>query len=291
MSQRIIPSSELIINEDNSVFHLHLRPEHLRDKIIVCGDRERVDMIAKNFDTIDYNICNREYHSIAGTYKGKRILALSHGIGPGTIDIMMPELDALANIDFALRSERAEHRTLEIVRVGTSGGLQPYVPLGSFVMSTKSIGFDGILNFYADRNKVADLEFEKAFTEYVKWNPLCARPYVVDSDPDLIKRIGGDDMIHGNTIASVGFYGPQGREVRLALAAPELNDRIESFEFNGRKITNYEMESAPLQGLATLLGHKALTVCCIAAQRVALEANTNYKDSMSDLIRTVLDRI
>ena len=291
MASEIIPASELIINDDNTAFHLHLSPDQLRDKVVICGDPGRVNMIAQNFDSIDFENTNRGYHSVAGTYKGKQILALSHGVGVGNIDIVVTELDALANVDFKLRSVRATHRSLDIVRIGTSGALQPDLSIGTPVMAVKSIGFDGVLNFYADRDKVADLGFEKAFTDFVHWHPTWPAPCVVDAHPDLVKRIGGDDFVHGTTICSVGFYGPQGRKVRLALAHPELNELMEKFEYNGYRITNYEMESAPLQGLATLLGHKALTVCSIVAQRAKLEVNTNYKDGMASLITAVLDRI
>ena len=291
MEKRVIPDSELIFNTDGSVFHLHLRPEQLADKIVVCGDPGRVNLIASHFDTIDFDVASREYHSIRGTYKGKQILCLSHGVGCGNIDIVMTELDALANVDFATRQVKDEHRTLSVVRIGTSGGLQPYVPVGSYVTSSKSIGFDGVLNFYAGRNDVSDLEFEKEFCESVDWNPLWPKPYVVDADKELCERIGQNDMVHGYTICASGFYGPQGREVRLKLADPNLNQKIEAFEYAGGKITNYEMESAVLQGMAKLMGHKALTVCCIVANRVATDVNPNYKTAIDDLIKVVLDRI
>ncbi len=218
-------------------------------------------------------------------------MALSHGIGPDNIDIVMTELDGLANIDFATRTPRAEHRTLNIVRIGTSGGLQPYVPVGTSVIAAKAIGFDGVVNYYADRNKVADLDFEKKFCEFVKWNELFAKPYVVDADPWLVEKIGRDDMVRGYTISAVGFYGPQGRQVRLELAEPQLNSRIEKFEYNGGHITNYEMESSALQGLAAMLGHRAMTVCSIIANRVATDVNPNYKTAVEDLVKTVLDRL
>ncbi len=288
--KRIIADSELIINSDGSAFHIHLRPEHITDNIIICGDPGRVTMIASHFDTRDLEIQSREFHTIRGTYKGKDIMALSHGIGGDNIDIVMNELDALANIDYNTREIKDTHRTLSIVRVGTCGGLQPYVPIGTPIMATKGIGFDGVLNFYAGRNEICDLEFEKQFCDFVNWNPLFAEPYVVDADPELVERIGGKDFFHGYTIAANGFYGPQGRQLRLALAEPELNSRIEKFEYAGRNITNYEMECAALQGLAKLMGHKALTVCSVIANRVATKMNTNYKNAVEDMIETVLDR-
>ncbi len=288
---RIIPPSELIINPDGSVFHLHLRPEQLTDRIILVGDPSRVDMVASFFDKKTFEVSSREFHTIGGTYKGKPVMCLSHGIGPDNIDIVVTELDALANVDFATREVRPEPRSLTMVRIGTSGALQPELTIGTPVIAEKAIGFDGVLNYYAGRNSVADLDFEHALCNHTGWNPLWAKPYVVDADKELVDRIGGDDMVRGNTISAVGFYGPQGREVRLHLANPDLNSRIEAFEFKGRKITNYEMESAPLQGLGRLMGHKAMTVCSIIANRYNNTANPLYKDAIRDLVRTVLDRI
>ena len=288
---RVIPASELIINDDGSAFHIHLRPDQLRDNIILVGDPGRVDMVASYFDKIDYDVHSREFHSIAGTYKGKELMCISHGIGPDNIEIVVTELDALANVDFKTREVKPEHRTLRMVRVGTSGSLQEDLRIGDFVMAEKGMGFDGILNFYADRDRVCDLDFEREFCEHVNWDPSWAAPYTVDADPGLIDEIGRDDMRRGYTIAAVGFYAPQGRMVRLKLADPELNKKIESFRYKGRPITNFEMESACLQGMAKMLGHKAMTVCCIIAERRATTANTDYKPHVRRLIETVLDRI
>ncbi|MDE7462823.1 MAG: nucleoside phosphorylase [Muribaculaceae bacterium] len=288
---RIIPASELIINGDGSVFHIHLRPDQLRDNIILVGDPGRVDMVASYFDEIDYDITSREFHAIAGKYRGKEILCISHGIGPDNIEIVVTELDALANVDFETRKVRPEHRTLNMVRIGTSGSLQEDIHIGDFVMATKGTGFDGILNFYADRDKVCDLEFEKEFMAHTDWNSTWAAPYTVNADEELIEKIGKNDMIHGYTIAAVGFYAPQGRMVRVPLADPNLNEKIESFRFRGKPVTNFEMESACLQGLAKLLGHRALTVCCIIAERRLTKANTDYKPAVKRLVETVLERI
>ena len=288
---RISPESELIINPDGSVFHLHLRPDQLTDRVILVGDPARVDMVASFFDTKTFEVSSREFHTIGGTYNGKPIMCLSHGIGPDNIDIVINELDALANIDFSNREVRDNKRVLTLVRIGTSGALQPELSLGTPVIAEKSIGFDGVLNYYAGRNEVADLDFEHALCHHTDWNPLWAKPYVVDADSELVERIGRDDMVRGNTISAVGFYGPQGRELRLPLANPDLNRRIEEFEHKGRKITNYEMESAPLQGLGKLMGHKAMTVCSIIANRFNTVANPNYKSGIRDLVATVLDRI
>ncbi|MDO5395496.1 MAG: nucleoside phosphorylase [Bacteroidales bacterium] len=288
---RIIPPSEFIINPDGSAFHIHLLPEQLTDRIILCGDPARVNVVASHFDEQTFEVSSREFHTIGGVYKGKPIMCISHGIGPDNIDIVITELDALANVDFKTREVKPEHRTLTMVRIGTSGALQPELSIGTPVIAEKSIGFDGVLNYYAGRDEVADLDFEKAFCEHTAWNRLWAKPYVVDADPELVARIGGDDMVRGNTISAVGFYGPQGRYVRLPLASPGLNESIEKFDFNGRRITNYEMESAPLQGLGKLMGHKAMTVCSIIANRFTNDANPNYKGGIAQLITTVLDRI
>ncbi len=289
--KKIIPPSELIINSDGSVFHLHLKPEQLTDRIILVGDPARVNMVAEFFDTRTFEVSSREFHTIGGTYKGKPIMCLSHGIGPDNIDIVITELDALANVDFTTREVKDKKRVLTMVRIGTSGALQPELILGTPVIAERSIGFDGVLNYYAGRNSVADLEFEKALCEHTDWNPLWAAPYVVPADPELVEQIGRDDMVRGNTISAVGFYGPQGREVRMPLANPNLNRTIEEFEYHGRRVTNYEMESAPLQGLGKLMGHRCMTVCSIIANRFTEVSNPNYKNGIRDLIETVLERI
>ena len=289
--KKIIPPSELIINPDGSVFHLHLRPDQLTDNIILVGDPGRVDLVAEFFDTRDYEVSSREFHTIGGTFRGKPIMCLSHGIGPDNIDIVINELDALANIDFETREVRPELRTLTMVRIGTSGALQPELTIGTPVIAEKSIGFDGVLNYYAGRDEVADLGFEQAFCEHTRWNPLWAKPYVVDADAELVDRICGDDMVRGVTISAVGFYGPQGRELRLPLSNPALNRLIEEFEYQGRKVTNYEMESAPLAGLGRLMGHKCMTVCSIIANRFTNVSNPNYKNGIRTLIETVLNRL
>lgn len=292
MAMKHFPESELIINQDGSAFHLHIRPEQLADKVILVGDPGRVDLVASFFDMREFDISSREFHTITGVYKGKRITVISHGIGTDNIDIVVNELDALSNIDFKTRYEKSEFRQLTMVRIGTSGGLQPHVPVGTFVISQKSIGFDGVLNFYAGRNEVCDLDFEEAFCQHVKWNPLWAKPYIIDADPDLVEQIGRGEMVKGVTISANGFYGPQGRELRLPLADKMLNKKIESFKYkDGHVVTNYEMESSALAGLAKLMGHKAMTVCMIIANRVAHNADSNYKDSIGDLIKTVLNRI
>lgn len=286
-----IPDSEMIINGDGSIFHLHLRPEHIKDNIIIVGDPARVDIVASFFDTVEFETSSREFHTITGTYHGKPVMCLSHGIGGDNIDIVVNELDALANIDFATRQVKDTFRQLNIVRIGTSGGLQPDLPVGSFVIAEVGIGFDGVLNFYAGRNDVCNLDFERHFCQAVGWNPLWAKPYVAPADAELVARIGRDDMKRGCTISANGFYGPQGRQLRLPLADPELNHKIEAFSYNGRRITNYEMESAALQGLCRMMGHRAMTVCAIIANRTTCDATSNYKTAVRDLIATVLDRL
>ena len=254
--KKYFASSELIINEDGSVFHLHVKPEWLADKVILVGDPGRVALVASHFENKECEVESREFKTITGTYRGKRITVVSTGIGCDNIDIVMNELDALANIDFETREEKPCLRSLELVRIGTCGGLQPYTPVGTFVCSEKSIGFDGLLNFYAGRNSVCDLPMER-----------------------------------GVTIAAGGFFGPQGRELRVPLADPHQNEKIEKFEYNSYRITNFEMESSALAGLSRLMGHKAMTVCMVIANRLIKEANTGYKNTIDTLIKTVLDRI
>lgn len=289
--KKYFAESELIINPDGSVFHLHLRPEQLADKVILVGDPGRVETVAAHFDSRECDIASREFHTVTGTYKDKRITVLSTGIGCDNIDIVMNELDALANIDFETRYEKENTKSLEVVRIGTCGGLQPNTPEGTYIASAKSIGFDGLLNFYAGRNEVCDLAFEKAFTEHMHWNPQLCAPYVIDSNPELFERIAADDMVRGVTIACGGFFGPQGRELRIPLADPHQNEKVESFEYEGWKITNFEMESSALAGLSSLMGHRATTCCMVIANRLAKKANANYKNSIDGLIQVVLDRI
>ncbi len=283
--------SELIINEDGSAFHLHVRPEQIAHKIILVGDPGRVDLVASHFENRECEIQSREFRTVTGTYNGKRISVLSTGIGCDNIDIVMNELDALVNIDFETRTEKPSLTSLEVVRIGTCGGLQPFTPVGTFICSDKSIGFDGLLNYYAGRDRVCDLAFEEAFKRHMDWNPQKGAPYVIDNSTELTSRIGGDTMVHGVTIACGGFYGPQGRVLRIPLADPSQNEKIMSFEYEGRRITNFEMEGSALAGLAALLGHRAMTCCMVIANRYAKEMNTDYKNSIDTLIRIVLDRI
>jgi len=283
--------SELVINEDGSAFHLHVRPEQIAHKIILVGDPGRVDLVASHFESRECEIQSREFRTITGVFQGKRISVLSTGIGCDNIDIVMNELDALVNIDFSTRTEKSSLTSLEIIRIGTCGGLQPETPLGTFIASVKSIGFDGLLNYYAGRNDVCDLELEEAFRKHMDWSPLKGAPYVSTANPDLIDRIAGTDMVRGITIACGGFYGPQGRQIRLSIQDPQQNEKVEAFRYKGLKICNFEMESSALAGLSALLGHRAMTCCMVVANRYAKEMNTEYKNTIDSLITKVLDRI
>lgn len=287
-----IQSSELLINPDGSIFHLHLLPEDLANDIILVGDPGRVETIASYFDQIELKKNNREFYTITGSYKGHRFSVISTGIGPDNIDIVINELDALAHIDLKTRQLKSDGRILNIVRIGTSGSVQTDIPVDSFVISEKSIGCDGVLRFYANNESVCDPAFEDAFIRHCQWTPLAARPYVVNAAPILINRLHDSKYtIKGVTLTAVGFYGPQGRILRLPLAMPGINDRITAFRFNNDKITNYEMESAAITGLCNLLGHHAVTICLIIANRMTGESSADYHSNMNRLIRYTLDRL
>ena len=290
MEENYFAPSELIINEDGSIFHLHLKPQELADKVILVGDPGRVALVASHFDGVECEANNREFRTITGKFKNKRITVLSTGIGCDNIDIVLNELDALANIDFETRKENAKLRPLTLVRIGTCGGLQPNTPIGTFIASEKSIGFDGLLNYYANRDKL-DVAFEKEFKKQVNWNPQLGNPYVADANKELLEQIAQDDMVRGVTIACGGFFGPQGRRLRIPLADPQLNEKIVKFEYNRYKITNFEMESSALAGLAQHMGHKAVTCCMVIANRIQKEANSGYKNTIDGLIKKVLERI
>ena len=282
---RIIPSSELIINQDGSIFHLHLRPEQLADTVILVGDPGRVEMVSSFFDTIECKVSNREFNTVTGTYKGKRMTVLSTGIGIGNIDICVTELDALANVDFETRQARETFRRLTLVRLGTSGAIQPDIKVGEFVFSRTSIGFDGLLNYYKGRNDVCELDIENT-----GWNELLPKPYFINADKELWELFK-DSVTEGMTIAAPGFYAPQGRWVRLEPQDARLNEKIESFDYEGRRITNFEMEGSALAGLAALMGHRATTICTIIAQRIALDACTDYKPFVRGMIEMALDKL
>jgi len=287
----MIKDSELILNSDGSIFHLHLKPENIADHIILVGDQARVNTISGFFENIEFETQNREFKTVTGWFNDEKITVISTGIGTDNIDIVMNELDALVNIDLESRKIKNEKKSLNIIRIGTSGGLQEELPVNSFLVSEKSIGFDGLLAFYADREKVCDLPFEKAFRQFTGWNDSLPTPYVVNASKYLKNKFQVPDFQTGVTISAPGFYGPQGRILRLELAMPDLNQKIEKFRFNGSIITNFEMESSAIYGLSKMLGHQALTVCLIIANRVTKEANQNYRETMQIMIKKVLDQL
>ena len=282
--------SELILNGDGSIFHLKLFPGDIADTIILVGDPNRVEMVSAFFDSIEIRRSNREFVTHTGSFRGKRITALSTGIGTDNVDIVLNELDALANIDLDERRLKTTRRTLRLVRIGTTGGLQKDIPLNSFILSRYAAGFDTVLNFYADRNKVADLAMEKAFMEHLDWPPLLHHPYFVRSSDNLF-RLFPTETHSGITISAPGFYGPQGRKLRLQLMDPKLNDKLESFRYRDLRITNYEMESSALFGLARLLGHEAVTLCAMIANRASPEFTEDYKGVVNKLIKFTLEHL
>lgn len=287
---RIIPSSELVINSDGSAFHLHLKPGQLADTVILVGDPGRVAMVAEMFDSIECEVSSREFHTVTGICHGRRMSVVSTGIGTDNIDIVVTELDALANIDFATRTVKKEFRRLTILRLGTSGAIQPDIPIGTFLFARTSAGFDGLLNYYAGRNDVCDLKIEQAFMKHTDWNELLPKPYFIDADKELFEHFK-DVTTEGITIAAPGFYGPQGRWVRLQPADLQLNEKIESFRYEGRRITNFEMESSALAGLSALMGHRAATICTIIAQRVNKGMNTDYKPFVRKMLEMALVKL
>lgn len=285
-----IAESELIINGDGSVFHLHMRPEQLADNVILVGDPGRVDMVAEFLTDIEFRNSSREFVSTTGRYNGKRFTVLSTGIGCDNIDIVMNELDALANIDFTTREPKAEKRSLNVLRIGTCGAIQKDIPLGSFVFSHVSVGCDGLLNWYADRDKIAMPGIEDAFKEHVHWAKHLPDPYFVMASQKLIDKFA-DCTVKGMTISASGFYGPQGRVLRMPLAMPDMLDDFESFEYEGRRITNFEMEGSAVAGIAQHLGHNAGTVCCVIANRHIGSSNPDYKPQVRKLVELCLQKL
>ena len=285
-----IPESELIINDDGSAFHIHLKPEELADKVILVGDPGRVDMVSEFLEEKEFRHASREFVSITGKYKGSRITVLSTGIGTDNIDIVLTELDSLANVDFKTREVRPDHRRLTILRIGTTGAIQPDIPLGSFIFSEVSVGCDGLLNWYADIDKVNIPEMEEAFKKHTHWDSRLSSPYFVKAGQRLIDAFR-DCTVKGVTISAQGFYGPQGRVVRLPLAMPDMLETFESFRFGEYRITNFEMESSAVAGLAAHLGHEAGTVCCAIANRYLKDSNTNYKPRVRQLVELALGKM
>lgn len=285
-----IPESELIINDDGSAFHIHLRPEELADIVILVGDPGRVEMVGEYLTDIEFRHSSREFVSTTGKYNGKRLTVLSTGIGTDNCDIVMTELDALANVDFETREPKETHRTLTILRIGTTGAIHADIPLGSPIFSHYSVGCDGLLNWYANRMEITDIEMEEAFKEHVGWNRHLPSPYFVKASENLIRRFE-DCTVKGVTISAPGFYGPQGRVVRLGLAMPDMLEKFESFRYNGYRITNFEMESSAVAGLAKHLGHEAGTVCCAIANRYLKSSNPDYKPQVRKLVELALERL
>lgn len=286
----MIAESELIINDDGSVFHLHIRPEELADRIILVGDPGRVDMVSEYLQDIEFRKQSREFVSVTGKYAGKRLSVISTGIGTDNIDIVMNELDALANIDFSTREIKKEKKSLDILRIGTSGAIQPDIPLGSFVFAHISIGCDGLLNWYADRDAIAMPDIEEAFKKHTGWNRHLPDPYFVRAGEKMSARFA-DCTIKGMTIAASGFYGPQGRVLRMPLAMPDMLDTFESFRFGEWRVTNFEMEGSAIAGIAAHLGHNAGTVCCIIANRYLKSSNPDYKPQVRKLIELALGKL
>lgn len=286
----MIAESELIINDDGSVFHLHIRPEELADRIILVGDPGRVDMVSEYLQDIEFRKQSREFVSVTGKYAGKRLSVISTGIGTDNIDIVMNELDALANIDFSTREIKKEKKSLDILRIGTSGAIQPDIPLGSFVFAHISIGCDGLLNWYADRDAIAMPDIEEAFKKHTGWNRHLPDPYFVRAGEKMSARFA-DCTVKGMTVAASGFYGPQGRVLRMPLAMPDMLDTFESFRFGEWRVTNFEMEGSAIAGIAAHLGHNAGTVCCIIANRYLKSSNPDYKPQVRKLIELALGKL
>ncbi len=288
--KRRIAESELVLNPDGSVYHLNLKPENISDTIIFVGDQKRVDRIAKHFDKIEFETQKREFHTITGYYKGKRLTALSTGIGPDNIDIVMNELDALVNIDLKTREIKDEHTTLNIVRVGTSGSLQAEIPVDSFVLGKYGLGMDGLLHFY-DSKHVRELDMEDAFIKHTNWSPDKARPYIVKNSDYLEKILLSDKTYSGITGTAVGFFGPQGRVLRIPLSDPDMNKKMDSFEYKGVKMSNLEMETSAIYGLSKLLGHNACSMNAIIANRANLTFSKDPYKPIEELIQYTLDKL
>jgi len=285
-----IAESELILNPDGSVYHLHLKPENLADTIIIVGDPGRVKEISKHFDKVDFTVQNRELYTHTGSIGNKRLTVLSTGMGTDNLDIVINELDAVVNVDLKSREIKKSHTKLNIIRLGTAGALQADIQPGDFVASSYGMGMDGLLYFYEKGKSVMDSALAEAFVKHVNWNINLPGIYAVPCSQFLMDKVG-KDLVHGVTLTAPGFYGPQGRELRLKLAFPELNHLIESFAFDGSRIANFEMETSALYGLGKMLGHETLTVCTIVANRVNHSYAEDYHGDIERLIRLVLERV
>lgn len=286
----IIPETELILNPNGSVYHLQLLPEMIPDNIIIVGDPGRVSAVSRYFDSIEHQIANREFVSHVGKFNGKPVMVLSSGIGTDNIDILVNELDAAVNIDLKTREIKKERRSLNIVRIGTSGALQADIPVDNYVISSHGIGFDGLLNYYQDRDKVNEKELAEAFIKQTNWSDQLPYPYVVKGSENLINKVG-EGFYRGITATAPGFYGPQGRQLRLSPWVPDFNQQLTDFNYQGHRITNFEMETSALYGLGKLLGHQTCTVCTIIANRVAKQYSKDYHPAVEKLIQLVLQRL
>ncbi len=285
-----IKESELVLNPDGSVYHLKLKPEHVAPNVIVVGDQGRVEVISQHFEKIEHKIQNREFLTHTGYYRGERITVLSTGIGTDNIDIVINELDAAVNIDLEKRVQKEKHRALNIVRLGTSGALQEDIPVDTFVASAYGLGFDGLLHFYRHDEALTETAMEDAFMRHTSWGERLARPYIVGGSDELLQRVAAD-LKRGITATAHGFFGPQGRELRIPLAFPGLNDKMATFGFEGQRITNFEMETSALYALGRILGHNTLTVCNIIANRARREYSKDYQASVKKMISYVLDKL
>ena len=286
----MLEASELILNADNSIYHLNLLPEDISDTIIVVGDQNRVAQVSKYFDTIEVKKNKREFYTHTGLLNGKRITVLSTGIGADNIDIVLNELDALANIDFNSRTINKDFKQLKIVRIGTSGAIQADIPVDSFVLSEYALGFDGVLHFYKSKG-ILDEDFVKAFVEHTSWSDKKPWPYLVKSDDSLRSQLSSNRIRYGVTITNSGFYGPQGRKLRLDLQDNTINDKLTSFKYKELRFTNMEMESSAIYGLSRLLGHKAVSLNCIIANRVIGEFSKNPLQTIDSLIKYALEKL
>ncbi|MGY5849391.1 nucleoside phosphorylase [Salegentibacter sp. F14] len=285
-----IKDSELILNKNGSIYHLNLLPEHIAETIITVGDPNRVARVSKHFDRIEHIIEKREFLTHTGYLEGKRLSVVSTGIGPDNIDIVFNELDALVNIDFESRSPKEKLKYLNIIRIGTSGAIQPNIPVDSFLISEHAIGFDGVLHFYENEH-IQDFDFAKAFMDYLNWYEKKASPYVIGADPSLVKKLSSPGVHQGITATNIGFYGPQGRVLRLGLQDEDMNDKIASFSYKGRKITNMEMETATMFGLAKLLGHRSVSMNAIIANRATGDFSKDPGKIVDDLIVYTLEKL
>lgn len=285
-----LSDTDFILNKDGSVYHIHLRDEHIADKVIVVGDQDRVAQISKHFDKIEVQIRNREFVTHTGYIGKNRITAISTGIGTDNIDIVINELDAAVNIDPVTRQIKSKHRKLDIVRIGTSGTLQEDISVGAQVISTFGLGFDGVLHFYPYQYSNIENELQQKITEHMKWRPEFANLYVCEASHELFNRLG-KGMTPGITATAPGFYAPQGRQLRLTPKSPGINSDLQSFSHKGHRITNFEMETSILYGLGNLLGHNCCTCCTIIANRIRKEFSEDYKKDVGNLIKVVLERI